>query len=32
MIQSKKEYEKYEKKMQKQMEDNDGVIFHETKN
>jgi len=29
---SKKEYEKYEKKMQKQMEDNDGVIFHETKN
>jgi len=29
---SKKEYEKYEKKIQKQMEDNDGVIFHETKN
>ena len=29
---SKKEYEKYEKKMQKQMEDNDGVIFQETKN
>ena len=29
---SKKEYEKYEKKMQKQMEDNDGVIIHETKN
>lgn len=29
---SKKEYEKYEKKMLKQMEDNDGVIFHETKN
>jgi len=29
---SKKEYEKYEKKIQKQIEDNDGVIFHETKN
>lgn len=29
---SKKEYEKYEKKMQKQMEDNDGGIIHETKN
>ena len=29
---SKKEYEKYEKKMQKRMEENDGVIFQETKN
>jgi GLPGLI family protein len=29
---SKKEYEKYEKKMLKQMDDNDGVIFQETKN
>ncbi len=29
---SKKEYEKYEKKMQKQMEDNDGIIIQETKN
>jgi len=29
---SKKEYEKYEKKMQKRMEENDGVILQETKN